>query len=180
MMHTPYFNGFKHDAQCDLLSERLEVPHIRLSDMVAREIDSRTPLGDKLQRHRATGADYWPVDPISSIVAARVAEPDAAKGFVLNGYPHTVDHAVALDTTLHGLGARLDRVLRFVVPEDVIIEQTLALSTRWTAAEIREEIRRHQENAAAIFDHYADRAIEIDDVGDPREVHARTLASIGL
>lgn len=177
LSYTPYYNGFKHDAQCEMLSERLGVTHISVSSLVFEEMNRRTALGLEILKCR-DGGDPWPVEPMARVVAARVADPDVADGFVFDDYPHTADHAIRLDAALESLGARLDRVLRFVIPEDLIIEQ--ALRTARTEENIRGQIRFQERNAASVFDHYGDRATRIDAVGEPDEVHARVLAALGL
>src|SRR5690606_42163621 len=70
--------------------------------------------------------DLVPSDVTNRMVEARVGEPDAASGFVRDGYPRTVDQAEALEKILAGIDKKLDAVLCFVVAEDTVVGRMLA------------------------------------------------------
>jgi len=72
--------------------------------------------------------DLVPDDLTLAIVMARLAEPDCANGFILDGFPRTVNQAQELDSRLASKARHIDRVIDLVVPEDVLLAR---LSGRW-------------------------------------------------
>ena len=91
--------GAGKGTQAVLLSEKLGVPHISTGDLFRANISQQTALGREAQKYMDAG-DLVPSDVTNRMVEARVAEPDAANGFVLDGYPRTVDQAEALERML--------------------------------------------------------------------------------
>ncbi|MBL3228411.1 adenylate kinase, partial [Klebsiella pneumoniae] len=81
--------GAGKGTQAVLLSEKLGVPHISTGDLFRANISQQTPLGREAQKYMDAG-DLVPSDVTNRMVEARVNEPDAANGFVLDGYPRTV------------------------------------------------------------------------------------------
>ena len=102
--------GAGKGTQAVLLSEKLGVPHISTGDLFRANIGQETALGLEAKKYLDAG-DLVPSDITNRMVEARVAEPDAANGFVLDGFPRTVDQADALEDILAGLNTKLDAVL---------------------------------------------------------------------
>ncbi|MFJ4655009.1 nucleoside monophosphate kinase [Nocardia sp. NPDC088792] len=180
LLKTPFCEGFMHLERRDMLAERLGVPGFSFEEMVRACGMKRTPLGREVDEYLISGpAARTPIPLAARVVADRLGEPDVATGFVLSGYPYTAQCARDLDAVLSKLGARLDRVLRFVVPVEVILQQW-PVSVMSDKAGVRSEYRHHQHNADSVFEHYGDRATEIDAVGDEDLIRARALAALGL
>ncbi len=117
--------GAGKGTQAAILSEKLGVPHISTGDLFRANIGQETPLGLEAKKYLDAG-DLVPSEITNNMVKARVAEPDAANGFLLDGFPRTVDQAKALEGILEGLGAKLDGVLAFDVDDEVVVERMLA------------------------------------------------------
>jgi adenylate kinase len=102
--------GSGKGTQANMLRSRFGIPHIATGDMLRAEIQRGTELGRQAQPILAQGG-YVPDDIMIGMIRHRLKQPDCAKGFVLDGFPRTVPQAEALDTLMHELGKRFDRVL---------------------------------------------------------------------
>ncbi|MGK8485845.1 MULTISPECIES: adenylate kinase [Nocardia] len=171
--------GAGKGTQAVLLSEKLGVPHISTGDLFRANISQQTPLGREAQKYMDAG-DLVPSDVTNRMVEARVNEPDAANGFVLDGYPRTVDQADALEKILKDMNAKLDAVLRFVVPEDTVVERMLARGrTDDNEGVIRNRLRVYREETEPLLDHYDGLVVSVDGVGEVDDVNARALRALG-
>ncbi|WP_039795564.1 adenylate kinase [Nocardia araoensis] len=171
--------GAGKGTQAVLLSEKLGVPHISTGDLFRANIGQQTPLGREAQKYMDAG-DLVPSDVTNRMVEARVNEPDAANGFVLDGYPRTVDQADALEKILKDMNAKLDAVLRFVVPEDTVVERMLARGRADdNESVIRNRLRVYREETEPLLDHYDGLVVSVDGVGEVDDVNARALRALG-
>ncbi|MGQ4618087.1 adenylate kinase [Nocardia sp. R7R-8] len=171
--------GAGKGTQAVLLSEKLGVPHISTGDLFRANISQQTPLGREAQKYLDAG-DLVPSDVTNRMVEARVNEPDAANGFVLDGYPRTVDQADALEKILKDMNASLDAVLRFVVPEDTVVERMLARGRADdNESVIRNRMRVYREETEPLLDHYDGLVVSVDGVGEVDDVNARALRALG-
>src|SRR5690606_12308033 len=124
--------------------------------------------------------DLVPSDVTNRMVEARVGEPDAANGFVLDGYPRTVDQADALEKILADIDKKLDAVLCFVVAEDTVVERMLARGRADDSEDvIRNRLRVYREETEPLLDHYDGLVVSVDGVGEVEAVNARALAALG-
>jgi adenylate kinase len=171
--------GAGKGTQAVLLSEKLGVPHISTGDLFRANISQQTPLGREAQKYMDAG-DLVPSDVTNRMVEARVNEPDAANGFVLDGYPRTVDQADALEKILENMNTQLDAVLRFVVPEDTVVERMLARGrTDDNEGVIRNRLRVYREETEPLLEHYDGLVVSVDGVGEVDDVNARALRALG-
>ncbi|MFE7741458.1 adenylate kinase [Nocardia sp. NPDC057455] len=171
--------GAGKGTQAVLLSEKLGVPHISTGDLFRANISQQTPLGREAQKYMDAG-DLVPSDVTNRMVEARVNEPDAANGFVLDGYPRTVDQADALEKILKDMNTKLDAVLRFVVAEDTVVERMLARGrTDDNEGVIRNRLRVYREETEPLLEHYDGLVVSVDGVGEVDDVNARALRALG-
>lgn len=120
--------GAGKGTQALKLAEHFGVPQIATGDMYRREVELDTPLGRKAAEVMARG-DLMPDAITREILANRLSDQDAQKGFVLDGYPRNLVQADDLDKLLEEMGARLDAAIKFMVTGDVIVER---LAGRWS------------------------------------------------
>ncbi|MFD4351395.1 adenylate kinase [Nocardia sp. NPDC058518] len=171
--------GAGKGTQAVLLSERLGVPHISTGDLFRANISQHTALGRAAQKCIDAG-ELVPAEVTNRMVEARVGEPDAANGFVLDGYPRTVDQADALTKILSRGGVALDAVLCFAVAEDIVVDRVLGRGRADdTEAVIRNRLRVYREETEPLLEHYDGLVVTIDGIGEVDEVNARALAAIG-
>jgi adenylate kinase len=114
--------GAGKGTQAARLAARLGVPHIATGDMLRLAASADTPLGGRLHSYMDRG-DLVPDDLTNAIVEERISQPDAAGGFVLDGYPRSVDQAKMLDESLAMQGASLDRAIKFMVMGPEIVSR---------------------------------------------------------
>ena len=98
------------------------VPQVATGDMLREAVAAGTPLGIEAKRFMDQGA-LVPDEVVIGLVDERLARPDAAGGYVLDGFPRTVAQAEALDGLLRRRGQDLDRVVFFDVPRDELIRR---------------------------------------------------------
>ncbi|RZL71044.1 MAG: adenylate kinase [Rhodococcus sp. (in: high G+C Gram-positive bacteria)] len=171
--------GAGKGTQAAILSEKLGVPHISTGDLFRANIGQSTPLGLEAKKYLDAG-DLVPSEITNNMVKARVAEPDAANGFLLDGFPRTVDQAQALEAILTEQNTKLDAVLSFVVDEDVVVERMLARGRADDKEDvIRNRLRVYREETAPLLDHYKEQLVTVDALGEVDEVNARALGALG-
>ncbi|WP_054815828.1 adenylate kinase [Nocardia arizonensis] len=171
--------GAGKGTQAVLLSEKLGVPHISTGDLFRANIGQQTPLGREAQKYLDAG-DLVPSDVTNRMVEARVAEPDATNGFVLDGYPRTVDQADALEKILGDMDEKLDAVLCFVVPEETVVGRMLARGRDDDNEDvIRNRLRVYRDETEPLLQHYDGLVVTVDGVGEVAEVNARALRALG-
>ena len=107
--------GAGKGTQAELLMEKLSIPGISTGNMLREAIKNGTELGKKVKSYMDGGL-LVPDELIMGIVAERVAEPDCANGFMLDGVPRTLAQAEALDAA----GVRIDHVVSIEIEDSVI------------------------------------------------------------
>lgn len=112
--------GAGKGTQASLLVERFHIPHISTGDMFRAAIKNGTELGLKAKSFMDAGS-LVPDEVTIGIVAERLALPDCADGFLLDGFPRTLAQGNALDQILDRLGMKLDGVINLEVAEEVLI-----------------------------------------------------------
>ncbi|MBY0299247.1 MAG: adenylate kinase [Methylobacterium sp.] len=112
--------GAGKGTQSTRIVERFGIPQLSTGDMLRAAVAAGTPVGLKAKSLMESGA-LVPDEVVVGIVADRIEEPDAKRGFILDGFPRTVAQAVALDEMLAAKGLRLDAVVEFKVDEDALV-----------------------------------------------------------
>ena len=114
--------GAGKGTQARGLAAESGVPQVATGDMLREAAAAGTPLGREAKRYMDSGA-LVPDEVVIGLVDERLAQPDAANGYVLDGYPRTVAQAEALDALLHRRGQDLDRVIFFDVSRDELLRR---------------------------------------------------------
>lgn len=112
--------GAGKGTQAETIVQALGVPQISTGDIIRAAIRNETPLGLEFKQYTNAGA-LVPDDLVNRLVEDRLAQPDCAKGFMLDGFPRTVVQAEWLDTMLASRGRQIDRVILFEVADEVIL-----------------------------------------------------------
>lgn len=116
--------GAGKGTQAAELVAEFQIPHISTGDMFRAAVKEGTELGKQAKACMDAG-QLVPDSITIGIVKERLAKPDCHKGFILDGFPRTLEQANALDGTLVELGIKLDRVVNINVPmEDLINRMT--------------------------------------------------------
>ncbi|GAB4049045.1 adenylate kinase [Catellatospora citrea] len=114
--------GAGKGTQAEFIASHLSVPKISTGDIFRANVSQGTPLGLEAKRYMDSGG-LVPDEVTINMVRGRLAEADAADGFLLDGFPRTVPQAVALDKMLADTGANLDLVLELIVDNDEVIRR---------------------------------------------------------
>ncbi len=114
--------GAGKGTQARWIVERYGIPQLSTGDMLREAVARGTEVGRRAQAVMERG-ELVSDAIINAIVAERLAQPDCARGFVLDGYPRTVAQAEALDALLAERGQRLDAVIEFRVDTEALVER---------------------------------------------------------
>jgi adenylate kinase len=114
--------GAGKGTQAEFIAAHLAVPKISTGDIFRANVSQGTPLGVEARRYMDDGK-LVPDEVTINMVRERLAEADAADGFLLDGFPRTVPQAVELDKMLADMGTQLDLVLELVVDDDEVIRR---------------------------------------------------------
>ena len=114
--------GAGKGTQARVLGERLDIPQISTGDTLREAVQEGTPLGIQARTYMDRG-EYVPDGVMVEMVDERLHEPDATKGFILDGFPRTVPQARALEEVLQKAGAPLDAVVQFLITDDIAIRR---------------------------------------------------------
>ena len=116
--------GSGKGTQAMRIAAEYRIAHVATGDMFRAAIAAGTPLGLRVEPLLASG-QLVPDDLTIGLIRARLQEPDALGGFVLDGFPRTMAQAEALDAMLAGIGRGLDVVLELLVAEEICVERML-------------------------------------------------------
>ena len=114
--------GSGKGTRAHIISEIFDLPVITTGDMLRGAIREKTEYGLEAKTYMDLG-DLVPDDIVNGIVKERMSRPDVVKGFILDGYPRSVNQADALDEILKAKGIKLTHVLSVVLSDEEIIER---------------------------------------------------------
>jgi adenylate kinase len=117
--------GAGKGTQAAKMVEEFGLPHISTGDIFRRAVADGTPLGLEAKRYMDAG-ELVPDEVTIGIVKERLAQPDCAEGFILDGFPRTVPQADALAAALASMGRRLDAVVLVDVAKELLVERMTA------------------------------------------------------
>jgi adenylate kinase len=114
--------GAGKGTQADRLKQDFQLPYIATGDMLRANVRDETDLGKQAKRYMDAG-DLVPDELILEMAGQRVAQDDAEDGFILDGFPRTIEQARALDEQLGSLGRRVTAALLIDVPDEEVIRR---------------------------------------------------------
>ena len=171
--------GSGKGTQAKLLAERLRIPAISTGEMLRAAVREGTPLGRRVKAVMEAG-DLVSDDLMIALIRERIAAPDARAGFVLDGFPRTVDQAAALDRLLAGNEKEISAVLNLSVPETALIDRLAGRSGQENRADDRREtvlerLRVYHEKTEPLVEFYRRRGslTDVDGMGGIAEVADR-------
>ncbi len=199
--------GAGKGTQAARLVERLGIPHISTGDMLRAAVKAGTELGKKADGYMKAG-DLVPDAVVIGMAVERIGEPDAQKGFMLDGFPRTRPQAEALDAALSAAGVQLDAVVLIEVDDSLIVERITGRRTDPETKRIyhmtfdpppaevagrlvqrkddteeacRARLKKYHGETAPIIPFYEDKGLlrRVDGVGSPDAVTARLTAALG-
>ena len=176
--------GAGKGTQAKAIAEHYRIPAISTGDIFRANVAAGTPLGREAKRIMDEGG-YVGDDITNGIVADRLTEDDARKGFLLDGYPRTLAQVEALDEMLAGQSVTVDVVLSLKVDvEEVVGRLRKRAETEGRTDDSEDAIRVRQQKYAAetspLLDVYARRGLllEVDGLGEVDEVTKRIFVAL--
>ncbi len=110
--------GSGKGTQAERVSEKWKIPTVSTGAIIREAIKNGSEMGNLAKTYTEAGK-LVPDDVVIGIIKERLAQPDCANGFILDGFPRTVPQAEALDT----MGVQIDLVISLEVPDDTIVER---------------------------------------------------------
>lgn len=171
--------GAGKGTQAEKLVSKLGIPQISTGDLFRHNINTGTKLGLEAKKYLDAG-DLVPATLTNALVDDRLNDADVAEGFILDGFPRSVEQAEALREMLAKRNLELDAVLEFRVSEDELLKR---LKSRGRADDTEEVIlnrmKVYRDETAPLLDYYQSELKTVDAVGDLDEVFARALHALG-
>ncbi|WP_315705658.1 MULTISPECIES: adenylate kinase [unclassified Bradyrhizobium] len=186
--------GSGKGTQAQRLVQRYGIVQLSTGDMLRAAVAAQTPIGLKAKDIMAAGG-LVPDEVVVGIIADRIEQPDAANGFILDGFPRTVPQAEALDVLLKKKQMNLDAVIELKVNEGVLLERVerRAAETRARGEAVRADdtpevltkrLASYREQTEPLVHYYSDhrRLATVDGMMSVEEVTeeiSRILAAVG-
>jgi adenylate kinase len=176
--------GAGKGTQAVQLAEHFSCADVATGDIFRANVAEGTELGRAAQEYMDLG-DLVPDELVIAMVMERLGDDDCEAGFVLDGFPRTVNQAEALDRQLVDLGAPLHAVLCFEADEEELLRRLAGRAAAQHRADDVEQTIRHRLEVFAIktrplIDYYAHRGllVTVDAIGPIEVVTKRILASL--
>jgi adenylate kinase len=170
--------GAGKGTQSAALRGRLGVPHISTGELFRQHVGAETELGHQARRYLETG-HLVPDEFANELVRERLSEQDTTTGFLLDGFPRTVNQAELLTKLLAETDDALDVVIELRVDEDVLVSRLLARGRADdTEAVIRNRQRVYRSQTTPLLDYYDGLLVTVDGAGEVGDVTGRVAAAL--
>jgi adenylate kinase len=176
--------GAGKGTQAALIAESFGIPAISTGDIFRFNVKNETELGKKAKAFMDRG-EYVPDSLTNELVRDRLSHDDAGRGFLLDGYPRTVDQVDELDAILNEMGRRLDVVIQLAADNDELVRRLASRAEIEGRADdtpevIRRRLEVYDEQTAVLIDIYAGRGLvaRIDGLGEISEVTGRIIEAL--
>lgn len=181
--------GAGKGTQAARITQTYGIPDVSTGDIFRANIKNQTPLGIQVKAIIDAG-DYVSNDLTNALVTSRLEEQDALGGFLLDGYPRTLEQVQYLDELLAGKGQALDAVIQLVADQDEVVARLRKRAIEQGRTDDTEDAIRHRQEVYAretspLIAVYRDRGllIEVDGLGEIDDVAGRineALAARGI
>jgi adenylate kinase len=176
--------GSGKGTQADVLKAKLSVPHISTGDLLRAAVKDGTPLGLKAKAVMEAG-QLVSDDIVLGMLEERLAQPDAANGFILDGYPRNLAQCAAFEALLTRIGQPLEVAIKLDVPSELIIERIAIRATAQgrqddTPETVRERLRVYAQQTEPVAGYFArmGKLKVVDGAGGLGEISQRILAAL--
>ncbi|WP_269815390.1 adenylate kinase [Kribbella monticola] len=175
--------GAGKGTQAEVLADRLGIPAISTGDIFRTQVADGTPLGQQAKGYLDAG-EYVPDSVTNAMIRERLCADDTRAGFLLDGYPRTLEQVAVLDDLLAGQQRFVDGVVVLEVPDDELVARILHRASEANRSDDTEPVIRHRlkvyaEQTQPLIEVYAARGLvtTIDGTGDTAQVSQRVLAA---
>ncbi len=178
--------GAGKGTQAAVVSGMLGVPHISTGDIFRANVSKGTPLGVEAKRYMDAG-EYVPDGVTNAMVRDRISWDDCRPGFLLDGYPRTVEQVGELNAMLRSAGLSLDHVLELTVDLDEVVARLVKRAAEQGRSDDTEDVIRRRlevyfEQTAPLTAMYEAQGllVRVDGLGSVDEVTTRIVAALSL
>jgi adenylate kinase len=176
--------GAGKGTQAAQLAQHFEIPAISTGDIFRENVRNQTPLGVEAKGFMDRG-EYVPDTLTNALVRDRLNKEDAKRGFLLDGYPRTIDQVTELDYILQENGKKLDVVVQLTADGDELLRRLSGRALEQGRSDdtpdvIKRRLDVYEEQTAPLIDVYVSRGVvaKIDGLGEITEVTARIIEAI--
>jgi adenylate kinase len=176
--------GAGKGTQAKLIAEHYRIPAISTGDIFRANVAAGTPLGLKVKQIMAEGG-YVGDDVTNAIVVDRLSQPDAADGWLLDGYPRTLQQVETLDALTAEQGHTLDAVLCLVADVDEVVARLHVRAVKEgreddTPEAIRARQEKYLQETLPLLDFFRERGllVEVDGLGAVDDVRQRIFEAL--
>ncbi len=176
--------GSGKGTQATRISDRLGIVAISTGDIFRANVKEETPLGVEAKKYIDKG-EFVPDSVTNNMVRDRLKQPDAADGFLLDGYPRTSGQVDELDNILAEAGSQLDIVLQLTADDEELVKRLLGRAAQEGRSDdnetvIRRRLALYHEETAVVVNRYAERGIvaTVDGIGDIDDVTERIMTAL--
>ena len=177
--------GAGKGTQAALLATRYGIPAISTGDIFRENVAGKTELGVEAKGFMDRG-EYVPDALTNALVRDRLSKPDCKSGFLLDGYPRTIDQVNELDDILQENGTKLDIVVQLTADTEELVSRLANRALEQGRADdtpdvIRKRQAVYEEQTAPLIDVYASRSLVamVDGLGEVETVTARITEVLG-
>ncbi len=155
--------GAGKGTQAQILAESIGIPHISTGDILRAQVKEQTELGLQAKSYINKG-ELVPDSLILEMIRTRLAQPDASKGWILDGFPRNVSQAEFLDKLLIEIGQNYDFAIDLAVPQSILVARLLDRATIQNRPDDTEEVikRRlviYDEQTAPLIAYYQHKGV---------------------
>lgn len=176
--------GAGKGTQASSLAQYFGIPAISTGDIFRANVKAETELGLLAKGYMDRG-EYVPDSLTNALVEDRIAQPDAQKGFLLDGFPRTIDQVQELDGFLAEMGKKLDVVVQLTADSEELIRRLMQRAQEQGRADDTPEVIRkrqelYEEQTAVLIDIYNARSLvaKINGLGEIDEVTGRIIEAL--
>ncbi len=176
--------GSGKGTQAARLNDYLQVPHISTGDLLRAEVAAGSPLGMQAKEVMARG-DFVSDEILLGMLEDRLARPDTANGFILDGYPRNQVQADALGALLKKIGQPMDYAVQLEVPTDLLVDRIAGRAAAEGRADdtpevVRNRLEKYTSQTAPVIDYYRQHGqlTVVNGVGSLDEVFSRMVEAL--
>ena len=178
--------GAGKGTQAKIFLDRAGIVQISTGDILRAAVTKGTELGLKAKSFMDKG-ELVPDSVVIGIIEQRIQEADCKKGFVLDGFPRTIEQAKALDDILAKLGIQMDHVVNFEVPDEELVKRLLGRAAQEGRSDdnpesIKNRLQIFKDKTQPLIQYYENKKIlrHINGTGSTAEIADKVKAVVGV
>ena len=176
--------GVGKGTQAKVIKDNLQIAHISTGELLRQEIAEKTEVGIVAKKYIDQGK-LVPDNFLFTIVNERLGQPDCKDGYILDGFPRTLNQANGLEKIMGSFGHSLDRAISLYADEDALVERLVKRGENSgrsddTSNIIRNRQKIYWQQTAPLLDFYEERGLldNVNGLGEIKEITERILTVI--